>query len=263
MNPIVTPNPVLDQILASPAPLSLCWLGNNGWLIRNGGTLIAFDLDLNAESRLAPPAISSEELAPFLDALFITHEHGDHFRIPTISILARQSACTFILPANCVEKARSAGVPESRILTARPRQAFELLGMQIRPTRAFHGHTDQILNRNANLDDCGYLISLAGLTIFQPGDSLLTQDHLALTGVDLLFISPTSHNMHIRHAALLIETLKPRWIIPQHFDTYKVTPDNAYWTVGYPDELRAALPPELRTRFHKLRQGEVFSIQTP
>jgi hypothetical protein len=84
---------------------------------------------------------------------------------------------------------------------------------------------------------------------------------MMLKGLDVLFVSPTDHNMRVGPASILIDALKPRWIFPQHFDTYAVTGQNAFWTVGYPDELRDALPDALRKRYHKLKQGEVFAIE--
>ena len=49
-------------------------------------------------------------------------------------------------------------------------------------------------------------------------------------------------------------------IYTQHFGTYRSTDQNSFWTVGYPDELRAALSPEMQGRFHKLDQGVIFRI---
>ena len=66
--------------------------------------------------------------------------------------------------------------------------------------------------------------------------------------------------MHLADARTLIETLRPDFVFPQHFGTYLRTEQNSYWTVGYPDELRASLYPEMRAHFHKLDQGVVFRI---
>ena len=252
--------PVLNQFLSSPPGLAVCWLGNDGWIIRGQGRLIAFDLDLESGMRLGKPPVSTEELAPALEALFISHEHGDHFNDATAAILARQSRCLFVLPANCIEKAQRLGIPDARRVIARPRQPLNVLGITVRPMRAFHGHHHQSVYHDANLDDCGYLLTLDGRTLLQPGDSVLTQDHLDVKSVDILFVSPTAHNMHIQPALHLIHALRPGWIFPQHFETYRVTQENAFWTVGYPDELRAALPDDLRRHYYKLDQGQVFRI---
>lgn len=253
---------IVEQLLANRSGLAVCWLGNDGWLIRGQGRLIAFDLDLlESDLRLGKPPVSAEDLAPVLDAVFITHEHGDHFRDATATALARKSECLFVLPANCLRKARRLGIPDERIVVARPRQPLDVLGLHVVPIRAIHGRRHQAVHRNANLDDCGYVITVAGHTLLQPGDSVLTQDHLELKDVDIVFVSPTDHNLAIGPASILLSTLRPSWIFPQHFDTYKTTAQNDFWTVGHPDELRAALAPEVRSRFHTLRQGQVFVIE--
>jgi hypothetical protein len=38
---------------------------------------------------------------------------------------------------------------------------------------------------------------ITGMRLLQPGDSLRTEEHLALQGIDVLFVSPTVHNMHV------------------------------------------------------------------
>ena len=64
-----------------------------------------------------------------------------------------------------------------------------------------------------------------------------------------------------REAMILINRLEPAYIFPQHFGTYQVNDDNAFWTRGYPDELKQRLSGELQKRYHKLKQGEMFEIR--
>jgi L-ascorbate 6-phosphate lactonase len=254
---------IMKQLKSSPFDLAVCWLGNLGWLIHAAGQLIAFDLDLDHDLRIQPSPIPTEAIAPILDVLFITHEHGDHFNAATAAVLAKQSTCKFVVPANCVTKARSAGVPEERIRIARPREPFDLPGIHVEPLRALHGDRRQAVYRHANLEDCGYLLTVMGMRILQPGDSVLLQDHLELKEIDILFVSPTDHNMHVGPAAILIQALQPKIILPQHFGTYREAKDNLFWTRGFPDDLYAALSPEMQARYHRLKQGEVFAIERP
>ena len=257
-------NQILQDVLAIERDVGLCWLGNLGWLIRAEGKLVAFDLDLDRASRLKPSPVPTADLASVLDVVFITHEHGDHFGEATARILAERSGCTFVVPANCVDRAAVAGIPESRLVIARPGQPFEIAGIPVAPQRALHGHTDFTVYRRANLDDCGYVITIGGHRFFQPGDTVLLQQHLEdLAGVSVLFVSPTLHNTHIAASKTLVETVRPDYVFPQHFDTYQVTDQNSYWTVGYPDELCAALSVEMQRRFHKLVQGVLFRIPAP
>jgi L-ascorbate metabolism protein UlaG (beta-lactamase superfamily) len=235
-------------------------LGNLGWLIGGQGRLIAFDLDLDHELRLQPSPVLTADIARMLDVLLITHEHGDHFNAETAAILSQISDCLFVLPVNCLSKAKRVGIPRERIFIARPGIAFDLLDITIQPIRALHGDKKHAVYRYANLDDCGYIVTVKGKRFLQPGDSVLLQDHLECQDIDVLFVSPTEHNTHIEDSLTLIVTLKPDYIFPQHFGTYHQTKQNAYWTRGYPDELKAALPISMQKRFYKLRQGDVFKI---
>lgn len=252
---------ILEKLLDVNDQIAVCWLGNLSWLIRAEGKLIAIDLDLDGNNRLQPSPIPTTDLAPVLDIQFITHEHGDHFSDKTSHILAETSTCHFVVPANCTEKAKKIGIPANRITVAKPFHPFKIQGIPVEPKRALHGHTNFTVYRHANPNDCGYLFTLHGLLVYQPGDTVLLQEHLEdLNNVNVLFVSPTLHNTHITASKTLIETIHPTHIFPQHFGTYQPTEQNSYWTVGYPDELRNALSPDLQERFHKLEQGEVFVV---
>lgn len=247
---------------ASEESLAICWLGNLSWVLQTDGMTIGFDLDLESERRLQPSPIPTEELGAELDIQFITHNHGDHFNGETSRKLAEQSDCLFVVPANCLESARNYGVPEDRLHVARPFEPFRIMGLAMEPKRAFHGHTESSVYRGANEQDCGYLFSMGGKRIYQPGDTVLLQEHLEDFGdVEVLFVSPTVHNTYLDNSERMIRAMDPEYIFPQHFGTYQVTEQNAYWTRGYPDELREQLPAEFQARFHKLEIGEVFVFE--
>lgn len=251
---------ILETVQSVKAGIALCWLGNLSWLIAGEGRLIATDLDLDPDGRIQPSPISVEAIAPRLDVHLITHRHEDHFSTPTCQVLAERSACTFVVATNCVDRARGLGVPAARLRVARPGEPLEVLGLQIEPLRALHGHLYGSVYRGANTDDCGYLLAIGGKRVLQPGDTVLLHDHLELTNVDVLFISPTEHNMGVARAAVLINALEPAHIFPQHFGTYVETDANRYWTKGYPDELKVLLRRSVQERFHKLVEGEVYVI---
>jgi L-ascorbate metabolism protein UlaG (beta-lactamase superfamily) len=252
---------LLQQIRAHNSGIAVWWTGQNGWLIKLDDLLISTDLVLEERERISPPPISASDLAPELDISFVTHEHGDHFHPPTSRVLARDSRCIFVVPRNCVKKARGLGVPEDRIQIASPRQPFELEGIEVKPLRAIHGNPSYAVHAKANLEDCGYLINFQGRSIFQPGDSVLLEDHLFLQHVDVLFFSPTVHNTHIDRSVILINQLAPDYILPQHRSTYRETPQNQYWTHAYVEEVKWLLSESLQQRYHVLEPGERLLIE--
>ena len=265
--PAAPPTKVLDQIQEQNPGISLWWVGNDGWLIKTGGLLLGTDLDLELNEKVQPPPISAEELTGEIDLVFVTHHHGDHFNLPTLRVLARKPRCTFILPQTCLEEAlRKVGIPRERIVVAKPGEPFEVKGMRVEPIHAIHGNQDfTVLTREENFIvgirySCGYIFNLRGKRILQPGDSILTEEHLNLKNIDILFVSPTVHNMYIDRSMILINHLEPAYIFPQHFSTYREDPENLFWTRGYPDELFQRLSTQLQKRYHKLRQGDRFVI---
>jgi hypothetical protein len=67
--------------------------------------------------------------------------------------------------------------------------------------------------------------------------------------------------MHIDPSLFLINELEPNYILPQHRDTYRVTPENRYWTNGYAYEVRLRLAKSLQQRYRILEQGERLRIE--
>jgi L-ascorbate metabolism protein UlaG (beta-lactamase superfamily) len=257
---------LLDQIRAHRKGIAVWWTGNDGWLIKSDEILIGTDLDLDPQDKIHQPPLSAQELSSELDVAFVTHHHGDHFNTPTLAILAQRNRCTFVLPLTCLQKALEMKIPRERIIVPQPGQPFEVKGIRVEPLHAIHGNQDfTVLTREADFiesiaHNCGYVFNLQGKRFFEPGDSVLTEEHLNLKNIDVLFVSPTVHNMYIDRSMILINRLEPAYIFPQHFGTYRVTDENRFWTKGYPDELKLRLSRDLQKRYHILEQGEMFEI---
>jgi L-ascorbate metabolism protein UlaG (beta-lactamase superfamily) len=258
---------VLQQVRSHRQGVAVWWVGNDGWLIKSDDLLIATDLDLEAREKVQPPPVTAQELAEALEVAFVTHHHGDHCNVRTIRALAQGGRCTFVLPQTCLKTVAGLGIPKERIVVPEPGRPFEIKGIRVEPIHAIHGNQEfTVLTREPDFvesiaHNCGYLFNIQGKRFLQPGDSLLTEEHLGLKNIDVLFVSPTVHNMYIDRSMILINRLEPAYIFPQHFGTYQQTDENSFWTRGYPDELKLRLSQELQRRYHKLKQGEMFVIR--
>ena len=257
---------LLDQIRSHRQGTAVWWTGNAGWLIKTGDVLIGVDLDLSTQNKVQPPPITPHELADELDAAFVTHHHGDHCNIPTIRALAQGPRTTLILPQTCLKRVTNQTIPKERLIVPEPGKPFETKGIRIEPIHAIHGNQEfTVLTREPDFIDsirqnCGYIFHIAGKRFLHPGDSVLTEQHLSLKDIDVLFVSPTVHNMYVDRSMILINRLQPAFIFPQHFGTFVQTDQNSFWTRGYPDELKLRLSDELKKRYHKLNQGQLFTI---
>jgi L-ascorbate 6-phosphate lactonase len=252
---------IIDEIKAHKSGMAVWWTGHNGWLIKYNDMLIGTDLALESEERAVMAPVSAAELAPELDVSFITHEHGDHFERETSRILAKNGHCLFVMPSNCNEIAQTeADIPEARIRVAKPRVPFTIDDIKIEPIRAIHGNPKFAVFYDANLEDCGYLITLGGKRLLQMGDTVLLEDHLFLKSVDVLFFSPTEHNTYIDPSVILINELNPQYIFPQHRDTFRITPENRYWTSAYPYEVKMRLSKDTQKNYFIADMGQKIEI---
>jgi len=252
---------LIDEIKSHSSGTAVWWTGHNGWLIKSDDILIGTDLVLEIDGRFAPSPVRAREVAEELDILFITHGHGDHFGRETARILIEHSDCIFVIPESTLHIARELGIPEERIHVATPRQPFSLRGVEVEPIRAVHGDQNFAVYYEANLQDCGYVITMNGIRFLQPGDSVLLEDQLFLEQVDVLFFSPTEHNTHIDRSVILINALTPDYILPQHHSTMAYDEANRFWAKGYPDEVKVLLSKPFQDRYHILEQGERIDVE--
>lgn len=249
---------MIDEIKAHNSGVGVWWAGHNSWIIKSEGMVVTTDLYLQNSLRLEPSPVTAEELAPEVDISFVTHAHGDHFNEYTSKVLLEKSSCIFVMPESCLAVARKLGIPDNRIVVAKPRESFEVKGVKVNALRAIHGNANFAIYYEANLQDCGYVFTLGGKTFLQPGDSYLLEDHLFLKHVDVLFFSPTEHNMYIDRSVFLINALNPDYIFPQHHGTIAYGENNQYrfWAKGYPEEVKIRLSQPLQEKYHILKPGE-------
>jgi L-ascorbate 6-phosphate lactonase len=254
-------NRMIDDIKRHADGNAVWWAGHNSWIIKSGDLVVSTDLYLENHTRIAPAPITPEEIASEIDISFVTHAHGDHFNEYTSRILLEKSSCIFVMPESCLPVARKLKIPDSRIVVAKPRSSFEVKGVKVSALRAIHGNANFAIYYDANLQDCGYVLNIGGKTFLQPGDSYLLEDHLFIKKVNVLFFSPTEHNMYIDRSVFLINALDPDYIFPQHHSTIAVEEGNRFWAKGYPDEVKIRLSQPLKERYHILKPGERRIIQ--
>jgi L-ascorbate 6-phosphate lactonase len=265
--PALSGNAVLDQIRSHHKGIAIWWMGNAGWLIKSDNLLIATDLTLDRDEKVQSPPVTAAEIAADLDVLFATHHHGDHCNPYTIRELVNKSRCIFVLPSPCVKELAGIKIPRDRLIVPEPLHPFVVKGLRVEPIHAIHGNQEfTVLTREPDFvekiaHNCGYVFETHGKRFLEPGDSVLTEEHLSLRRIDVLFVSPTVHNMYIDRSKILINRLQPAYIFPQHFGTYKEIEEELFWRRGYPDELKLQLTPDLQRRYHKLAQGQMFEIK--
>ena len=265
-------HPILDDLRAHASGTALWWLGNAGWACKSDGVTLLIDpvimphasgdatrseIDLPLVHELP---LRADQLGPGdVDLCLVTHAHGDHLAPLTIPILAERTDCLFIVPLSCSKRMAALGVPPERTTPALHGQPIIHKHLRVEPVKALHGHEQGSVYREANFQDCGYLIRDGRWTIFHPGDSVLLHEHLEMAPPDVFLVSITEHNMWVRNAALLANLWTPRYTVPMHYDTYD---RKIFWTVGDPQALLPHLEPEAKAGFTILPQGRKLMLDS-
>jgi L-ascorbate metabolism protein UlaG (beta-lactamase superfamily) len=179
--------------------MQLTWLGHSCIRVENEGFVIVVDAGL----------VSPLDALADADAVFITHEHVDHY------LPARIAPAVAAHPGLPIWTNRSvAGLIESSISGARVRvvgdgDAFSLAGIDIHVHGEWHApiHPDVTRVRNT-----GFFFKSGRGSIFHPGDAL-TDPHVP---VDLLLAPEFGLYTKLGNTIDFIRQLRPKRVSPIH-----------------------------------------------
>ena len=214
---------------------SFWWLGGAGFLINARGTLIAIDPAISLEPGttdrsefglrlLAPHPIEATEV-PRLDLVLISHTDPDHLAPITAPELFRTGA-TFVGPRPVVARLRELGLAEERVRRVEGGDRIQVGNTEITVTRADHAWQVQDPAHYGppfGPDDCcGFLVRTPDGAIWHPGDTMLRDEHLGITGVDVLLLDISRDVFHLGpiNAARLANALGSPVVIPHHYGCY-------------------------------------------
>ena len=149
---------------------------------------------------------------PKADIVLVTHSHYDHLELSTIEQL--QTPQTVVV---CDKT--SADAFEHDCITMLPGATSQPVeGIVVKAVAAYNiseGHTDF---HPQSREDCGYLITLGGTTIYVAGDTEDNDDVLALEGVDVAFLPVNQpYTMTVSQASRVVKALKPQIFYPYHY----------------------------------------------
>jgi|GEM_PF-344274 len=248
-----------EEIRAHRAGVGVWWMGNGGWILKGAGVVVGIDLELNSGRPLGSPPISVDEAAGLMDLVLVTSNRPDHCNPETLNRIAISGRATFVVPQSCLQSQPALRIPRRLLKIPHPQFAFVEKGVSIQPIHSVAGGPNHaVATREAALLEnlrynCGYVFKLAGKTFLQPGESMLTDEHLGLQGIDALFVSPTVYAMHLDRSAILVERLKPAHIFAQQTDMVSLGAVSAAI-------LQSNLPEGFRAQVHPLERGAGFVV---
>jgi L-ascorbate 6-phosphate lactonase len=212
----------------APADSVVIWyLGQNGFLLKDDSELlIGIDLYLTNScaatfahlpfrlDRQLPVFIKPEDLD--VDVFITTHSHQDHADPETIARMDK-SGITFVGPFNSYQLYRECGVPEANCRLIHPGETLRL-GNSTTVQATFALPTD-----DTDLNHTGALLRFAnGITFLNTGDTAYAERLAALlpSQIDIcaICINGGFHNLSAGEAAAIVGAIRPRVVIPCHYD---------------------------------------------
>ncbi len=191
------------------------FLGHSAFYIEGEGLKALIDPFLSGN----PVAAAKQEEFNDINAIFLTHGHGDHMG-DTIKIAQRTNAVVF----TCNELAGYLSLKgiKTEGMHIGGRAAFPFGKVKLTP--AWHGCPieEEGVVRYGGVA-CGFVIEVEGKKIYHSGDTGLTMEMTLLEDelIDVALLPIGGYyTMDIQDAARAVKMIKPRIAIPMHYNTF-------------------------------------------
>jgi len=150
--------------------------------------------------------------------ILVTHGHGDHFG-DTIEI-ANNNNATVIGPNEIAVFCQQKGVNAHNMHIG---GGWEFPFGRVKLTIAHHGFSDGESGFDIGGNPCGFILTIEGHKVYHAGDTGLFMDMKLIgeEGLDVAML-PIGDNftMGIDDAARAVEFLKPKKVVPMHYNTF-------------------------------------------
>lgn len=149
---------------------------------------------------------------PKADLIFVTHSHFDHFDMAAIDAVKK-------LSTEVICDKTTADALEHECITMIPGANSEPLeGVRVTAVPAYNiseGHTNF---HPKDREDCGYVLSLGGTTIYIAGDTEDNEDVLSLKDIDIAFLPVNQpYTMTVDQVVKVVEQIRPKIFYPYHY----------------------------------------------
>jgi L-ascorbate 6-phosphate lactonase len=256
---MTTGTALIDEVQASAVGSgegALWWLGQHGFILKLGAAVAYIDAYLSPHpQRTVAPMLAPEEVSN-ASVVFGSHDHGDHVDRDAWPGIAHSSpGARFCVPAALLPKlADDLGIDRSRFIGFDHGTTRIVAGLEVRGVAAAHELLDRdpVTGRHPYL---GFVVSAGGRSVYHAGDCCRyegLETTLREIAPDVMILPINGRdarrlregcigNMTYQEAADLAGSVKPRLVIPTHFDMFAFNSENPelfreYVEVKYPGQ---------------------------
>jgi L-ascorbate metabolism protein UlaG (beta-lactamase superfamily) len=203
--------------------IELAYHGHSCFGMTDGHHSIIFDpwLSGNPKARLKPSDVTG------LDAVLVSHGHGDH--LGDAVELSKANRAPIVAPFELAMYCQRRGaVVHAMNHGGKHRFDFGVVKLTVAH------HSSAFVDKGAEYtgNPCGFVGEMGGLTVYFAGDTALFSDMALIAELNPIDVAilPIGDNytMGPEDAAVATRLLKPRYVLPMHYATYEVleqTPD--------------------------------------
>jgi L-ascorbate metabolism protein UlaG (beta-lactamase superfamily) len=212
--------------------MELTWLGHSSFRLDAGGKRIYIDPFLNGN----PKCPESEQKPERVDAIFLTHGHGDH--VGDTVALAQEFGCPVVAQVELRGWLAGQGVEMNMAHAPNKGGTAHVEGIDVTLT---HGNHSSSADDGTYLgESCGLVLKLEdGFTIYFAGDTNVFGDMTLIARIyepDIVVLPIGDHfTMGPREAAVALELLGAKRCVPSHYGTFPLL-------TGTPEKLRELAP---------------------
>jgi L-ascorbate metabolism protein UlaG (beta-lactamase superfamily) len=248
--------------------VELTYLGTAGFMLRGPGRVLALDpyvTRASAASLLGGPLVPDRALIarlfPEVDDVLVGHAHYDH--VLDAPLICQQTGARLIGSRATCMVGRAAGLPERQLLATAGREDLESGPWSVRGLPSRHGKV--FMGRVPFPGDItappawpprftqlrhglvlNWLVRCGKLTLVHVDSADYVREELEGLRADVVCLCAVGRHYRPRYVEEIVHTLRPRWVVPCHWDTMMTHIDDTPKLIpgvdlpGFIDEIRRA-----------------------